>query len=85
VKKAIVLLRAGAKGERKYSAYLFLIVALDGVSGQCHAPAALYPRERTASTYCTGGWVGLRADLDTEAVGKILYLYWGSNSHSSSL
>jgi hypothetical protein len=29
-----------------------------GVSGQCNAQAALYPRG--------GGWVGLRAGLDTE-------------------
>jgi hypothetical protein len=42
-----------------------------GVSGQRHAPAALYPRERTLGTHCTGGWVGLRAGLDTKARGKI--------------
>jgi len=30
------------------------------VSGQQHAPAALYPRERPG-THCTGGWVGPRA------------------------
>jgi hypothetical protein len=41
-----------------------------GVSGQHHAPAALYPRERTPGTHCTGGWVGPRAGLDTEATGK---------------
>jgi len=34
-----------------------------GVRGQRHAPAAPYPRERPG-THCTGGWVGLRADLD---------------------
>ena len=34
-----------------------------GVRGLCHAPAALYPRER-ADTHCTGGWVGPRAGLD---------------------
>jgi len=34
-----------------------------GGSGQQHAPAALYPRERPG-TYFTGGWVGLRAGLD---------------------
>ena len=34
-----------------------------GVSGQQHAPAALYPRE-TPGTHCTGGWVDPRADLD---------------------
>ena len=34
-----------------------------GVSGQRHALAALYPRERPC-THCTGGWVGPRAGLD---------------------
>ena len=33
------------------------------VSGQQHAPAALYPRERPG-THFTGGWVGPRAGLD---------------------
>jgi len=33
------------------------------VSGQQHAPAALYPRERPG-THCTGGWVGPRVGLD---------------------
>jgi hypothetical protein len=46
-----------------------------GVSGQRHAPAAIY----TPGTHCTGGWVGLRAGLDTEARGKILCLCRGSN------
>jgi hypothetical protein len=32
------------------------------VSGQHHAPAALYPRERAPGTHWTGGWVGLRAE-----------------------
>jgi hypothetical protein len=31
-------------GERRYSSYSFTTSALDGVSGQHHAPAALYPR-----------------------------------------
>ena len=31
--------------------------------GQCHAPAALYPRERLGTHYI-GGWVGPRAGLD---------------------
>jgi hypothetical protein len=30
------------------------------------------PGERTPITHCTGGWVGHRAGLDTEARGKIL-------------
>jgi hypothetical protein len=38
-----------------------------GVSGQRHAPATLYPGERTHGTYFTGGRVGPRAGLDTEA------------------
>jgi hypothetical protein len=29
--------------------------------------------------HCTGGWVGLRAGLNTEARGIILYLYRGPN------
>ena len=33
------------------------------MSGQQHAPAALYPRERHG-THFTGGWVGPRAGLD---------------------
>jgi hypothetical protein len=43
-----------------------------GVSGQRHASATLYPREGTPDTHSTGGWVGLRAGLDTEDRGKIL-------------
>jgi hypothetical protein len=35
-----------------------------GVSGQQHAPTALYPRERP-DNHCTGGWVGFRASLDS--------------------
>jgi hypothetical protein len=30
--------------ERRYNSYSFTTSALDGVSGQRHAPAALYPR-----------------------------------------
>jgi hypothetical protein len=50
-----------------------------GVSGQHHAPAALYPEERTPGTHWTGGWVGPRAGLDTDARRKILCLCRGSN------
>jgi hypothetical protein len=57
---------AGAKGERRYSSYSFLTSALDGVSGHREAPAALYPREITPVTRWIGGWVGIRAGLDTE-------------------
>jgi hypothetical protein len=37
--------------------------ALEGVSGQQHGPAAIYPRERPG-THCTGSWVGPRAGLE---------------------
>jgi hypothetical protein len=54
-----------------------------GVSGQHHAPAALYPRGKDPRYPLyrrgTGGWVGPRAGLDTEARGKILYPCRGSN------
>jgi len=36
-----------------------MTTALEGVRGQRHAPAALYPRERPG-THCTGGGVGPR-------------------------
>jgi hypothetical protein len=65
-------------GERKYSSYSFSTSALDRDECQRHAPAALHPRERTPGTQCTGGWVGSRAGLDTEARGKILCLCCGS-------
>jgi hypothetical protein len=50
-----------------------------GVSGQHHAPAALYPRGKDPRTHCTGGWVCPRAGLDTEDRGKILCPCRGSN------
>jgi len=40
-----------------------MTAALEGVSDQQHALAALYPRERPG-TPCTGGWVGPRAGLN---------------------
>jgi hypothetical protein len=50
-----------------------------GVTGQHHAPAALYTRGKDPGTRCTGGWVGFRAGLDAEAGGKILCLCRGSD------
>jgi hypothetical protein len=50
-----------------------------GVSGQRHAPAAFQPRGKDPGTHCTGGWVGPRAGLNTEARGKSLCLCQGSN------
>jgi hypothetical protein len=37
-------------------------------------PCRALPPGKDSSTHCTGGWVGLRAGLDTEARGKVLCL-----------
>jgi hypothetical protein len=42
-----------------------------GVSGQPHAPAALYPRGKNPGTQWIRGWVGPRAGLDAEARREI--------------
>jgi len=62
-----------------YSSYSVTTSALDGVSAQRHAPAALCPGERNPGTHCTGGRVGPRAGLGTETTGTVLYLCRGSN------
>ena len=46
-----------------------MTAALEGVSGQQHAPAALYPRERL-DNHSTGGWVGPRAGLDGRKIAS---------------
>jgi hypothetical protein len=53
-----------------------------GVSGQRHAWAARYPRERTPGTHCSGGGMGPRDGLDTEARRKILSPVPGIESRS---
>ena len=40
----------GPEGEQRYIFTLSLTLALDGVGGQCHAPAAL-PWERPSTHY----------------------------------
>ena len=54
--------RTDHRGSRSM-ALPFMIMALEGVRGQCHPPAALYLRERPG-THCTGGRVGPRTCLD---------------------
>jgi hypothetical protein len=61
-----------ALGGERYSSYSFLTSALHGGEWSASRPATLCPRERTPGSLCSGGWVGLRAGLDTEATGKIL-------------
>jgi hypothetical protein len=34
------------------------------VTGQRHDTAVICPGEMTPGTHCTGGWVGLSADLE---------------------
>jgi hypothetical protein len=48
----------------------FQTSALDGISCQRHAPAALYPQWWNPGTPWIVDWVCLRAGLDTEASGK---------------
>jgi hypothetical protein len=55
--KDVPLRHVGAKGERLYSSYSFFTSALDGASGQSHAPAALYLWERTPPpSQCALDW-----------------------------
>jgi hypothetical protein len=61
---------AGYKGERIYSSYSLLILALDRVR------VSAMPRQRFTTgidpgTRWIGSWVSLRAGLVTEARGKI--------------
>jgi hypothetical protein len=71
-----------APGEKMYSSYSLLTSALHGVSGQRQPLPRFALGERTSGSHCKGGWVGLRAGLDTEARGKILCLCPGSTSGS---
>jgi len=55
--------RCGPEGGQRYSSILPWPRNYKVVTGQQHAPAALYPRERPG-THFTGGWVGTKAGLD---------------------
>jgi hypothetical protein len=75
VHKAVLLPPCRRQGGEEYASYSFLISALYDV---CVCVVSVMPRpglspgKRTPGTHCTGGLVGLRAGLDTEARGKIL-------------
>jgi hypothetical protein len=58
-------------GRGVYSSYSFLTSALDGDEWSASRPGrAFTPGEGTPGTHWTGGWMGPRAGLDTEARGK---------------
>jgi hypothetical protein len=53
---------------------LLLTSALDGLSAQRHDPAELYPRGKDPRYPLIGGWVSVRAGLDTETNEGVLNL-----------
>jgi hypothetical protein len=67
------------EGVRRYSSYSFTMSALDRGEWSASRRGRVLTGERTPGSYCTGGWVGLRAGLDTEVRGKILCPCRGSN------
>jgi hypothetical protein len=72
--------RHGGAWEERYSSYSFSTSALDGGQWPVSRPGRAFTRgERIPGTHCTGGWVGLRAGLDSEVRGKILCPRRGSN------
>jgi hypothetical protein len=67
----------GGRGDRSYSS---TISALDWGEWSASRPGrAFTPGVRTPGTHWTGGWVGPKTGLDTEARGKILCPCRGSN------
>jgi hypothetical protein len=46
------------------------------IGGQRHAPAALYPQGKDLRYALDRGWVGLRADVDTQANEKSFAYTW---------
>jgi hypothetical protein len=69
----------GAKRERRYSSYSFMTSALEGGEWPVSRPGRGLPPGMDSVTHWTGVCVGLRAGLDTEARGKIIFPCRGSN------
>jgi hypothetical protein len=69
-----------AQGEKRYSSYSFTTSAVDGVSGQCHAPTELYPRGKNPRYPLYRRLGGPGAGLDTEAREKILFTSAGTRT-----
>jgi hypothetical protein len=51
---------------------LLLLIQEHGTRWGERSASRFSPGERAPGTHCTGGWVGLRAGLDTEVRGKII-------------
>jgi hypothetical protein len=68
----------GAFGGERYSSYLFLTLALDGVNGQRHALAALYPLGKDPR-FPLDRRLGGPQSQDAGARRKILYPCRGLN------
>jgi hypothetical protein len=66
IKKTSPITRHESAWDRKYRSYSLLTSALDR-SGERHALAALFRREKDPRAHWMGGWVGPRAGPDTEA------------------
>jgi hypothetical protein len=65
------------------SSYSFTTSEVDGGEWSESRPGRiLAPGKGPPGTYCTGGWVGLRAGLDTEVRGKIPTLLPGIEPRS---
>jgi hypothetical protein len=70
-------------GEGRCSSYSFSTSALDESEWSALRPGCTLAPGKDPGTHCTGGWVGPRAGLDTEATGKILSSLPGIKSRSS--
>jgi hypothetical protein len=70
---AVPLHAMEALREGRYSSYSFTTSSLDGGEWSASCPGhALPPGKGPPGIHWTGGWVGPRAGLDTEARGKML-------------
>jgi hypothetical protein len=67
-------------GAGMYSSYSFTISALYGGEWSASRPGRALTRERTPGTHWTGDWVGLRAGLDTQVRGKVLFACVGDGT-----
>jgi hypothetical protein len=68
-----------AQGERRYSSYLLTTSVLDGVSGQRHTPAVLYPLRKDPQYPLDRRLGGPQSQSGHNGRWKILCLRQGSN------